>query len=104
MDHGWVVFFITYSSVPWMRVWPNLKAAEAKEFITVGFTYKRMKIKTSKNGKSKYTFIYNFHLGIVSVRVAVSDGADIELLHVILAQHQGQPLVIGDVLRDSGVG
>ena len=38
------------------------------------------------------------HLGVVVVVVAVSDGQDVQLGHVVSAQHQGQPLVVGNVL------
>ena len=37
-------------------------------------------------------------LAVVLVVVAVAHGEDVELGHVVGAQHQGQPLVVGDVL------
>ena len=37
-------------------------------------------------------------LAVVLVVVAVGDGEDVELCHVVRAEDQGQPLVVGDVL------
>ena len=37
-------------------------------------------------------------LAVVFVVVAVADGEDVELRHVVRAEHQGQPLVVCDVL------
>ena len=37
-------------------------------------------------------------LAVVFVAVAVAHWEDVELGHVVRAQHQGQPLVVGDVL------
>ena len=39
-------------------------------------------------------------LAVVLVVVAVGDGEDVELCHVVRAEDQGQPLVVGDVLTD----
>ena len=40
-------------------------------------------------------------LGVVLVVVAVGDGEDVQLRHVVGAEDQGQPLVVSDVLRVS---
>ena len=41
------------------------------------------------------------YLWIVSVGVSVIDGADVELLHEVQAEHQGEPLIVGDVLNET---
>ena len=38
------------------------------------------------------------HLGVVVVVIAVSDGQDVQLGHVVSAEHQRKPLVVGHVL------
>ena len=55
----------------------------------------------SEGGGSEGVENSGVDLGVVLVIVAVGDGEDVQLCHVVGAEDQGQPLVVSDVLRVS---
>ena len=52
----------------------------------------------SEGGRSEGVENARVDLGVILIVVPVRDGQDVQLRHVVGAQHQRQPLVVSDVL------